>query len=204
MSKVALLFSGGPDSTSLLYDLLDQGHEVITFTFNAGEFEAEAERRHAKATAEKLGVENHFVDILPTLQALYNDSAPVVMRKVVFNTVKPFGSGIAIALAASAAICKGAEKLYYAVHKGDSYPDNKPQYFELLSKAITMEQGGKKFEVVAPYLEMSKAEVMQRGIDLGMDVDATWSCAVSSSAECGACEPCKDRVEAKRLIKVPA
>ncbi|MBM7050418.1 7-cyano-7-deazaguanine synthase [Rothia sp. ZJ1223] len=177
---------------------------MITFTFNAGEFEAEAERHYAQETAAKLGVENHFVNILPALQALYGDPAPVVMRKVVFNTVKPFGSGIAIALAASAAICQGAEKLYYAVHKGDAYPDNNTEYFNLLSEAITMEQGGKKFEVVAPYLEMTKAEVMQRGVNLGMDIDATWSCAVSSTSECCVCEPCKDRIEAKKLIKIPA
>ncbi|QRZ62404.1 7-cyano-7-deazaguanine synthase [Rothia sp. ZJ932] len=121
---------------------------MITFTFNAGEFEAEAERHYAQETAAKLGVENHFVNILPALQALYGDPAPVVMRKVIFNTVKPFGSGIAIALAASAAICQGAEKLYYAVHKGDAYPDNNTEYFNLLSEAITMEQGGKNLKLL--------------------------------------------------------
>lgn len=200
--KVGLLLSGGPDSTALLYDLLQQGKEVVTFTFNAGEFEALAEKRCAENLSNKLGVKNVFVDFLPPLQSLYQTHSPMLMRYADRPFIVPFGSGIALSLAASAAIKEGADKLYYGVHADDrKYSDNTEEYFSLISKAITIEQG-KPFEIVAPYLDMSKSEVLQRGVNLGMRIEDTWSCANSSKFECKKCDACIARLSAISSLKL--
>lgn len=198
MSTVGLLLSGGPDSSSLAYELVSKGYKVIAFTFNTGEFEAEAEMRCAKKVSEELQIEHVAVNFTGELQRLYNDPLPVLMRKVqIVSMIKPFGSGVALSLAASASIFRGASALYYGVHKGDSmFLDNTHEYFESLNIAIAIERGTKDFRIEVPYLDISKAEVMKRGIKYGLNLANTWSCASNSLIPCGKCPPCEDRKEA--------
>lgn len=195
MSTAALLLSGGPDSTLLAHELVAEGKDVLAVTFNFGEAEGAAERRCATSVAGRLGLEHVFVDFTGPLSALYHKPAPALLRKVVDweMDVEPFGSGIAISLAASFALSRGASEIYYAVHQGDAmYRDNVPAYFEHLSAALTIDRG---FDVAVrtPYLGTSKGALVARGDKLRVDYANTWSCGAESDVQCGMCMPCVDR-----------
>lgn len=85
-NKVALLLSGGPDSVTLLYDLLAQGHEVVALTYNFGEAEAQNERDAATAIAAELEVEHHFFDFSGPLKEFYHLPQPQFLRMAMMRS----------------------------------------------------------------------------------------------------------------------
>lgn len=194
----AVLLSGGPDSTVLTYDLARAGLSPLTITLNLGDREAPASVRHARQLAEGLGVENVLVDLSQGLRNAYAKPFPQFMRMphTITEPVEPFGSGVALALGASLAASRGASTLYYGVHRDDTvFRDNNPEYFRLLSAAITMELG-RDFSIVTPYLDLTKADVLARAVQLGVPLASTWSCGFSGEVHCGECHPCTLRQEA--------
>lgn len=214
--SVVLLFSGGPDSTTLLYDLVAQGKHVHALTFNFGEAEGWQEREHARAVISQLtgSVEHHIYDFSAPLREFYGLPTPQFLRKVVdfetdlevANYVQPFGSSIALLLSASWAIKHGIRDVYYGVHHGDSiYHDNTSTYFAALSKLTAICEGDAytiNFHV--PYLQLAKSEVVARGVQLGVPFAITWSCAVGDTNPCGQCDPCRDRQAAFQLAGIPS
>lgn len=196
MKKAVLMLSGGPDSTSLAYWVKSQGYELHTLTFNFGEKEGEAERRSAHYIANKISDSHKFISFEGVLKDFYMTSDPIHILRMGEETntpIKAFGAGIALSLAASYAVENEAEVLFYGVHKDDSiYKENNYGFFELMSKAISIE-AGRKFEIHTPFLTKTKAEVLKLGLDLGAPMEETWSCASNSSVHCGLCAPCKKR-----------
>ncbi|PLR79860.1 hypothetical protein CVD25_09575 [Bacillus canaveralius] len=200
MEKALLLLSGGPDSSSLAYWIKQQGFELHTLTFNFGEKEGEAEKRTAKYIANHVSKTHKFISFENVLRDFYmSDGGPIhILRKAISREIqiKPFGAGIAISLAASYAAQIGANHLFYAVHKDDAvFRENNYEFFNLLSKAISIELGN-EFKIHTPFLDKTKAEVLKIGFELGVPIEETWSCASNSTIHCGWCEPCKDRQHA--------
>ena len=205
MKKAVLMLSGGPDSSTLAYWLKHEGYELHTLTFNFGETEGAAERRCAKLIAEQVSKSHQFVDFSDPMAELYGkDEAVHILRKVAEPPmrVKGFGSGVAISMAASYALEMGVFDLFYAVHRDDAiYSDNCPEYFQLLSQAISMEVG-RPFTIHTPFLNRTKAEVLQLAESLGVPLTDTWSCARGSQIHCGTCDPCRDRMQAFASIGI--
>lgn len=207
-----LLLSGGPDSSTLAFDLVkNQGKKVLALTFNFGEKEAKAEIESAKKIAVELGIEHHIVDFSDSMREFYGLPNPQYMRKVAGPNlysdettlensydVQPFGSAIALLMAASWGLKQGARSIYYAVHYNDTiYFDNKVSYFKLLGVVTSSCEGDEyAMDFQVPYLKMLKSEVIALGHSLGLDLSETWSCASSDEIHCGTCEPCIDRREA--------
>lgn len=203
---MALLLSGGPDSVVLLHDLKNQGHEVVTLTFNFGEKEGAKEQEYASKVSSELGVENHHFDFSDPLKDFYRSPNPQFLRAgeiimhredgtVESSNVKPFGSSIALMLAASWAASNGISDVYYAIHSDDAiYTDNKKEYFEQLS-SLTEACEGKSLAVKfhVPYLDITKSDLFGRGEALNVDFSSTWSCALGGDSHCGVCSPCDSR-----------
>lgn len=212
-TKVCLLYSGGPDSTTLLYKLLSEGNDVITLTFNFGEKEGPNEQQAASAIAKKAGVINHHVDFSLPLRKLYNLPSPQFLRHPEkppvavqeSDSVQPFGSAIALLLAASYAAKLGINLVYYAVHAGDSiYQDNRQEYFSILSDLTESCEGDDlRTRFCTPLLNIPKHDVIRLGNNLGVPFDMTWSCAVGGTTHCGECMPCTARRESFTLAGVP-
>ncbi|ACV07769.1 7-cyano-7-deazaguanine synthase [Jonesia denitrificans] len=212
-NKVALLLSGGPDSVTLLYDLLAQGHEVVALTYNFGEAEAQNERDAATAIAAELEVEHHFFDFSGPLKEFYHLPQPQFLRMAMMRSseagpvsksedVQPFGSAIALLLTASWAVKNDISSVFYAVHADDShFTDNHREYFDKLSD-VTRECEGQDFAVEfhTPYLDTRKFDVINKGITLGVPFGRTWSCAAGGSTHCGQCAPCINRSGAFAVI----
>ncbi|WP_172120593.1 7-cyano-7-deazaguanine synthase [Actinomyces faecalis] len=204
-SPAVLLYSGGPDSTTLLYDLLSQGRKVYVLTYNFGEQEAENEKSHGESILSlmKGDVEPHHFDFSESLRRFYGLPKPQFLRKAVVvgkspidsNYVQPFGSTVALMLTASWALKHDVREIFYAVHQNDSmFYDNRREYFSLLSQ-VTAECEGEDYRIsfCTPYLGMSKSDVIQKGASLGVPFGMTWSCARGGDVHCGLCDPCKDR-----------
>lgn len=195
---IAVLLSGGPDSTVLAHRLVSDGASPLALTMNLGDREAPKSIERAAAVAQQLGLDTAVIDLADGIRRSFGKPYPQFMRMPaqIHDDVEPFGSGVALSLASSFAASRGCEALFYGVHGDDAmYRDNVPEYFEALSTAISIELG-RSFTVAAPFLGMSKPQVLRLGDDLGVDLASTWSCAAAGALQCGTCQPCTLRQEA--------
>jgi 7-cyano-7-deazaguanine synthase len=209
--KAVLIFSGGLDSTTLLYDLIDQGYEVTAVTFDYSQ-KHKKEIRCAEKTCKKLHVPHKMVN-LPVL----NDLAPSSLTRdswkvpeghyaeeTMKQTVVPNRNMIFLSLAAAYAIGIGAKNLYYAAHAGDHaiYPDCRPAFVSAMTTALHLCDWN-DLVLNVPYLWLSKGDIVKKGIGLGVDYADTWSCYKGESLACGKCGACTERLEAFDQAGVP-
>jgi len=205
MEKSALvILSGGFDSTTILYDVVNRGYktEAISFIYKQKNIK---EIEGAKKTCEKLNVPHRIVDV-----SCYNDLAPCSLTRdyieipelhytdpLQTSTVVPNRNMIFIALAASYAISKKIPELYYGPHVEDydTYPDCRPVFVEKISEVLKVCD---EFAITlkTPLLYMTKADILRKGIELGVDHRYTWSCYYSRDKACGKCGSCINRLEA--------
>jgi 7-cyano-7-deazaguanine synthase len=120
-------------------------------------------------------------------------------------TVVPNRNAVMLAIACAAAGSSGAEAVALAVHAGDHpiYPDCRPDFinsFEAMER-IAME-GMAQIKILAPFLSVTKADVVQLGAKLGVPFADTWSCYKGGDIHCGACGTCYERREAFQLADV--
>ena len=115
------------------------------------------------------------------------------------STVVPFRNGVMLAVAAGIAESNGLTKVLIANHGGDHtiYPDCRPEFIAAMDAAV--EAGTfARVRVVAPYTNISKADIARRGRVLGIDYAETWSCYKGGHVHCGTCGTCVERKEALR------
>ena len=98
--------------------------------------------------------------------------------------------------AASVALGRDCEILYYGAHRDDrgdiAYPDCSPEFVAAMHQSIYEGSGG-QLSVAAPFISWSKAEIVKRGLELGVPYALTWSCYEGGDEPCGACATCIDR-----------
>ncbi len=120
------------------------------------------------------------------------------------QTVVPFRNGIMLAIAAGFAESCGATGLIIAAHAGDHaiYPDCREEFMSAMSAAIHAGTYA-EVEVLRPFIAMTKADIAQRGRELGVDFSRTWSCYEGRDEHCGECGTCVERREAFLLAGMP-
>ena len=214
--KAVVLLSGGLDSTTVLAIAKAQGFEVHALTFRYGQ-RHEVEVRASREIAQRLGVAQHVVvDIDLRLfggSALTSD-APVPkgrsaeeMGTGIPITYVPARNTIFLSFALAWAEVLNAFDIFIGVNALDysGYPDCRPQYIaayeqvaNLATKATV--EGHGRFHIHAPLIDLSKSEIVQRGLALGIDYSLTSSCydPSSSGEACGACDSCLLRLRGFR------
>ena len=104
--------------------------------------------------------------------------------------------------AASFALSRGAEVVMYGAHADDAagraYPDCTPEFAEYMGKAI-WEGSGRVLRLEAPFINMTKADIVKKGLELHVPYELTWSCYEGREKACGVCGTCRDRLKAFRL-----
>ncbi|MFA8342569.1 MAG: 7-cyano-7-deazaguanine synthase QueC [Rhodothermaceae bacterium] len=118
--------------------------------------------------------------------------------KEIPNSYVPFRNANILTACSSWAEVLGAEKIFVgAVHEDSSgYPDCRPEFFEVFEKAI--DAGTKpetKIGIEVPIIHMSKAEIIQKGLDLNAPLHLTWSCYSNEDEACGKCDSCALRLK---------
>ena len=118
------------------------------------------------------------------------------------STYVPFRNGLFLAAAASVALSKGCEEIYYGAHADDSagnaYPDTSVVFNEAMGQAI-YEGSGKALKVIAPFIKSHKSQVVEMGLKLHAPYGLTWSCYEGGEKPCGKCATCIDRKRAFAL-----
>jgi len=203
MKDSVIIVSGGMDSVTLLHDYKDRIALAISFDYG-GNHNAK-ELRFAHLHCERLGI-RHIVIELGFIHQYFKSSLLEGAEAIpeghyadenMKSTVVPFRNGIMLAIAAGIAESNGLKCVMMANHGGDHtiYPDCRPEFVKAMSEA-TRTGTYQGIEVVAPYTNITKADIARRGKQLGIDYAETWSCYKGGEKHCGRCGTCVERREA--------
>ena len=203
--KAVLIYSGGMDSTVLLYKYRKEIKLAVTFTYGARQDEEQT--ACAKENCELLGID-HLIIPLEFMGKYFRSSILKGGDDVphgsyndenMKSTVVPFRNGIMLAIACGVAESNGLKRVMIANHAGDHsiYPDCRPGFVDAMSKAM-MEGTYDGVQVYAPYTYLSKAEIAKHGKALGLDYSETYSCYKGGEKHCGKCGTCRERINALR------
>ncbi len=212
--RAVLIFSGGVDSSTLLYYLLNKNYKVHALTFIYGQRHAK-EVEFAKKIVEKARevgfVEHEIVDIT-SIHRLISKGAITGEELVPAGeyseerqriTIVPNRNMILLAIAVGYAVKIEAREVYYAAHKSDYsvYPDCRKEFVKAMDTAIYLGNLWTPVELKAPFVDMSKAEIVSVGLKLGVPYELTWSCYAGKERPCLSCGTCIERTEAFLLNK---
>lgn len=208
--KAVVLLSGGLDSYTAAAAVQRDGYELFALTVRYGQVHAR-EIESARKVAQALRVTRHIeMDVnlaafggsslvgdgdIPKDRALETSEIP--------STYVPARNTVFLSIALAWAEVVGANAIVIGVNALDysGYPDCRPEYlqaFERLADLATRAGvEGQRFEVLAPLLHFSKAEIIRRGYDLGLDYGLTHSCynPRPDGAPCGTCDSCRLRAK---------
>ena len=183
--QTVVILSGGLDSTTLLYELLDAGHEVKALSFNYGQ-RHDRELEAAKTLARLTGVEHRTVDI-SGLSALFGANALTDLSVAV-----PHGEYTPATIAVTMVPNRNMIMLSIAAGSYTPYPDCQPSFVAAMNCATQL-CDFYPITVLAPFVDWHKAEIVRRGQALGVPFELTWSCYQGANLHCGKCSTCLDR-----------
>ncbi|MCD4727242.1 MAG: 7-cyano-7-deazaguanine synthase QueC [Pirellulales bacterium] len=208
-----VLLSGGLDSATTTAIALQQGFTLRALSVDYGQrhrFELSAARRVAQA----LGVQGHVVlsvDLARLGGSALTDDIVVPkdrqfdrMADEIPVTYVPARNTVLLSLALAQAEVIGAADIFVGVNAVDysGYPDCRPEYiaaFAALANLATKAgvEGRLKFNVHAPLINMTKGEIIRRGVELGVDYSLTHSCydPDANGLACGHCDACRLRLQ---------
>jgi 7-cyano-7-deazaguanine synthase len=211
--SAVVLLSGGIDSTTTLAIAQHQGFRLNALTFQYGQRHA-VEIAAARRVGQMYGVERHLV--VPMDLRLFGGSALTDDISVpkgrglddtahgIPVTYVPARNTIFLAYALGFAEVIQSEDIFIGVNALDysGYPDCRPEYiraFEALAGLATKAavEGHQHLHIHAPLIQMSKAHIIRRGLELGIDYALTHSCydPASDGAACGQCDSCLLRLK---------
>lgn len=202
--RSVVLLSGGLDSATVLAMARAKGREIHALSFDYGQ-RHRIELDAARAIAAKAGVAEHVVFSLDL--RVFGGSALTSSMQVPKDalaesgipvTYVPARNIIFLSLATGFAEVAGAEEIWIGVNAIDfsGYPDCRPEFIEAFQHAVLkgtksgVEQ--QRPRIVTPLIELSKAEIIRRGVALGVDYSMTASCydPDSGGRACGHCDSC--------------
>lgn len=207
MSKCVISFSGGMDSTVLLYQTCKEYDEVLALFFKYGQRHIK-EYEYAKYHVNKLkkvvlkSVDVTFFKDIATQSSLLNNDIAVARAKDVMGdpqTVNyvPFRNMMLLSIASAAAETFGAHEVFYGAAQADSvagYWDGSEEFLEAVNKVNILNRRN-KITISAPLIEMSKSDIIKKGLDLGVEYDKTWTCYEGKEKACGECTACSLRLK---------
>lgn len=205
--RALAVVSGGLDSTTLAYDLGAFGELGAIISFDYGQRHAK-ELEFAELNAAALQVPWNRVDLTGLKlggSALTDPAVPVPDGHYAEDTMKatvvPNRNAIMISIATGYAVAGAFDAVAVAVHGGDHfiYPDCRPEFIKAMDTALrfaTVGFAAPNFALIAPYLMLTKAQVVERGAQRGVPFANTWSCYKGGDIHCGACGTCFERREA--------
>jgi len=204
--KAVVLLSGGVDSTTVLAIAKNLGYSVFALSFHYGQ-RHEAELHAAARVSGKIGVSEHVIATINLRvfggSALTSDIA--VPKDRPFNemshgipvTYVPARNTVFLSFALAWAEVLGASDIFIGVNALDysGYPDCRPEYIEAYERMANLATRagveGKALTIHAPLIALTKAQIIQKGVALGIDYGMTCSCYdPRPSGACGRCDSC--------------
>jgi 7-cyano-7-deazaguanine synthase len=216
MARAVVLLSGGLDSATTLAIARERGFECFALSCLYGQRHS-AELAAARRVASALGAAEHRQIEIPIGQfggsALTDASlaVPDAGGEGIPITYVPARNTVFLSFALAWAEVLDADAIFIGVNAVDysGYPDCRPEYIaafqEVIALATRRTVEGASIELVAPLIELSKAEIIRRGAELGVDYALTVSCyrADDQGAACGNCDSCRLRAEGFAAAGLP-
>lgn len=205
--KIAVvLLSGGMDSAVVAAIVRSQGWELAAMHLNYGQRTETREKKCFEQLCEHYGIERRLTTDVGYLTQIGGSSltdkgidvpAPNLESKDIPNSYVPFRNGNILCIAASWAETIGAEAIAIGAMEQDSsgYPDCRKIFFEAMERAIDL--GTKpetRIKILTPIIDMTKRDIVEIGLELGVPFEKTWSCYKSDDIACGGCESCALRL----------
>ena len=215
MTKQAVvLLSGGVDSTTTLAIARHEGFRPVTLSFDYGQRHA-VELQRAAAVSRHFGVDEHRVVKIGLFggSALTGDGqvpkgrGAAEMASGIPATYVPARNTIFLAYGLALAEVRGIGDLFIGVTAIDysGYPDCRPEYiaaFEAMANLATRAgvEGTTRLKIHTPLIRMTKAKIIRKGLELGVDYSLTHSCydPGPDGLACGACDSCLLRLKGFR------
>ena len=211
--KAVVLLSGGVDSTTTLAIAREQGFEPYALTLAYGQRHA-GEIESARRVARAMGVAHHVVtsidlrafggSALTADIAVPKDRSAAEIGEGIPVTYVPARNTIFLSLALAWAETLGARDIFIGVNALDysGYPDCRPAFVEAFERVANLAtkagvEGGECFRIHTPLIDLSKADIIRRGLALGVDYALTTSCydPAPDGAACAHCDACILRLE---------
>jgi 7-cyano-7-deazaguanine synthase len=216
VKKAVILLSGGLDSATVLAIARDAGYACYALSLDYGQ-RHEAELAAARRVARALGAVEHksiSLDLTAIGGSALTDkdiAVPQSPGEGIPVTYVPARNTVFLALALGWAEVLQASDIFIGVNAVDysGYPDCRPafiQAFEQLARLGTRAGvEGTQFHIHAPLMDLGKADIIRRGIELGVDYALTVSCyqADAQGHACGRCDSCRLRREGFAAAGVP-
>jgi len=206
--RAVVLLSGGLDSSTVLAMALDMGYEVYALSFDYGQRHLK-ELKSAKKIAEYYKVPHKIIriDLRQIGGSALTDDVEVPERGIeeikdeIPITYVPARNTILLSYALAYAEVIDADAIFYGANAIDysGYPDCRPEYVEAFEHMANLgtKRGaeGRPIKIIAPIIHMTKAEIIKKGMELGVPYELTWSCYRGGEKACGRCDSCLLRLK---------
>jgi len=221
VKRAVVLLSGGLDSATVLASAASEGFEPYALSFRYGQRHV-CELDAAAQVARQLGAREHVVvgfdlrrfggSALTSDIAVPKDRAPADMSHGIPVTYVPARNTIFLSFGLAWAETLGSSDIFIGVNALDysGYPDCRPEYivaYEAMANLATRAgvEGSRKMTIHAPLIRLSKAGIIRRGLELGVDYALTSSCydPAADGRPCGRCDSCLLRANGFAEVGIP-
>ena len=214
MSKAIVLVSGGMDSCTTAAIAHVENDEIAFLHISYGQRTEGRERKAFNEIADFYGVEKRLDISIEHLAKIGGSSLTDVHMAVteadpdsqaIPTSYVPFRNANMLAIATSWAEVLGAGSIYIGAVAEDSsgYPDCCPEFYEAFQR--TIDAGTKpetKIQLRTPIIELAKAGIVKKGLELGAPLELSWSCYRSEDLACGTCDSCALRLRGFKMAGV--
>lgn len=213
-TRAVVLVSGGMDSATTAYEAAARGYDLYFLHTSYGQNTETKEYECARALAERddLPVRDFLhieTDHLKRVGAssLTDDAMDVADADLdgdeIPTSYVPFRNANLLSMAVSYAEANECDAVFVGAHSEDysGYPDCRPEFFEAFERMVDV--GTKPETAIAievPYVEDAKTDIVERGLELSVPYEETWSCYRDDEPACGTCDACAFRLEAFRNV----
>ena len=208
--KILQIYSGGMDSTALLYAFIEQGHTIETIWFDYGQ-KHKKESLYGKKICDKLKIPFNTVNLTELNSFLSNSSLSGDMEipnshyedSSAISTIVPNRNMMMLSIATAKAINDKMDAIAFGCHYGDRkvYPDCRLEFTQALQTAISLADRH-MVKLLTPVIDISKAEIVTLGQKLNVPWQETWTCYKGKEKHCGQCPTCIERREAFYLANI--
>jgi 7-cyano-7-deazaguanine synthase len=211
IKKAICLISGGLDSCVTAYIAKKEGFEIFALSFNYGQ-KHKKEIESAKNITSSIKAKKHIIfdidlskfggsSLTNKSLSLEKDQNLDKIGKIIPSTYVPARNTVFLSIALVHTEAIDADAIFIGATSTDysGYPDCRPEYIRAFQKMadLATKKGveGKPIKINAPLLHMTKADIINKGLELGAPLEKTWSCYIGDEKACGRCDSCLLRLK---------